>query len=63
MQLNFEIGMASIRSIINIILFGVPRYEESDRGLINGKIFPIAEGYIPWDGQRCRSKCLNLLTV
>lgn len=63
MQLNFEIGMATISSTINIILFGVPRYEGSDRGLLNGKVFPFAEGYLPWDGQRSASKCLNLLTV
>jgi len=35
MQLNFEVGMATVRSTINIILFGVPRYEGSDRSLIN----------------------------
>jgi hypothetical protein len=63
MQLNIEIGVATIRSTINIILFGVPRYEGNDRGLLNGKVFPVAEGYLPWDGQRSASKCLNLLTV
>jgi len=63
MQSNFEIGVATIRSTINIILFGVPRYEGNDRGLLNGKEFPVAEGYLPWDGQRCASKSLNLLTV
>jgi hypothetical protein len=63
MQLNFEIGMTTIRNIINIILFGIPRYEGSDRGLPNGKVFPVAEGYLPCHGQRSASKCLNLLTV
>ena len=63
MQLNIEIGMATIRSTINVILFGVPRYVGNDRGLLNGKVFPVAEGYLPWDGQRSASKCLNLLTV
>lgn len=62
-QLYFEVGMMTIRSTINIILFGVPRYEGNDRGLLNGKVFPVAEGYLPWDGQRSASKCLNLLTV
>jgi hypothetical protein len=55
MQLTFEFGMAIIRSTINAILFGVPRYEGSDRDLLN----PLTQE-LNLSAQRCLTRFLLL---